>query len=335
MFLLLYSALLTGFLLLNYNNLSYQTQEVMKNNKLWFYLFSACGIVLLSLANKIYTEPLDVVKKSFYMLITLFIFVVFFITCIKSGQRGEFLTFILALIGWYTYLSQSGNKKTAFKRNLLVLGAIVLAIAFLQSLRLARGMENTPQAFMSLIKMPSTFLALFSLKALIFQDWLNPSLTLMTSIKYNIVFPVTVILSNLLDAIPFIMHRSLGEILSRFVDPYGSTGYGYYILTEGYNLMGFAGFVYSAFIFVLGWRFWEFFFAHTRDKVFNAYMNGCLYFCVIHTVRSQSVMFLKGLYIFLIPAIFLFLLSMDNRKIYLNRSHFIYSSLPSKTQRRT
>ena len=334
MFLLLYSALFTGFLVLNYNNLSYQTQEVMKNNKLWFYLFSACGIVLLSLANKIYTEPLDVVKKSFYMLITLFIFVVFFITCIKSGQRGEFLTVILGFIGWYTYLSQPQNVKGLFKRNWVLFSVLIFTIGFLQSLRTARGEATVLQSFTHLIKKPETYLALFSLKALIFQDWLTPSLTLMTSIKNNVIFPDTVILSNLLCAIPFIAHRSLGEILSRLADPLGTTGYGYYILTEGYNLMGFVGFVYSAFIFVLGWRFLEYFFASTRDKVFNAFMNGCLFFFVIDTVRSQSVMFFKGLYIFFLPAIFLFFLSMD-RKIYLTRSQVVYSSLPSKTQRRT
>ena len=115
----------------------------------------------------------------------------------------------------------------------------------------------------------------------------------------------------------FFKHESLGEILSRVIDPESNAGYGYYILTEGYNFTGFFGFMYSALIFVLGIRFWESFFTNTKDEIFNAYMYGIMGFLVIYVVRGgQTILFLKGFYLYFLPAIILFIL-MSNKKVYL------------------
>jgi hypothetical protein len=53
---LFYEFILSFFLTKNYENLSYFNQDVLKSNKIWFYLFYLGGIVLLSLLFKIHIE---------------------------------------------------------------------------------------------------------------------------------------------------------------------------------------------------------------------------------------------------------------------------------------
>jgi len=305
--------ILAVFLIKNYENLSYVNQAILKNNKLWFYLFSLIGIVLLSLICKIYMEHGR--KKIFYSTLFLSSFLIFFLTAIRAGQRIEiamtFLGFLTLL--WYLFKERFKNKHIKLKYILII---FFIGVSLSQGIRIIRGHSETPGAFFATLKNPKTYLSIFLPKNLIFQDWSTPSLTLLTSMERNIIFPEQVITSNLAVLIPLISHKSLGDILSRIIDPEGITGYGYYILTEGYNFTGFAGFIYSAFIFVLGFRILESFFAGTDDKLFNSYMFGIMGFLAIEVVRGgQTIVFLRGIYLYFLPAIILFIL-MSNRKVY-------------------
>jgi hypothetical protein len=311
-----YESFLIFFLVKNYENLSYFTQFVLKDNKLWSYLFTINGIILLSLFYKIYTTY----KKNwkvFYIILFILSVSVFLITAIKGGQRIEMAA---TLLGFIVFLGFVFKDKIKNKGRILKYGFIILFIAVLlfQGIRTTRGGQITIEMFLENIKNPEIYLSLFLPKNLIFQDWLSPSLTLITSMEQDIVFPSKVIESNLRCLVPFISHQSLGEILARIINPESRGGYGYYILNEGYNFMGFAGFIYSAFIFVLGFRLLESFFASTKDKLFNAYMYGIIAFLIIDIVRGQSIGFLKGLYFYFLPAIILFIL-MSRKRIYLAR----------------
>jgi len=314
-----YTLVLICFLLRNYENLSYINQSILKDNTIWFYLFSLGGVVLLSIFYKILIEH-NKEKKIFYSALFFLVFLIFFLTAIRSGQRIEiamaFLGFMASL--WYLFRDKIRIKRLKLKYIFIVLIICLIGISFFQGIRITRGHDESPAAFLATLKYPKTYLSLFLTKNLIFQDWLAPSLTLMTSIERDIIFPEKVIESNLTVLVPFITHDSLGGLLSRIIDPEGIQGYGYYILTEGYNFMGFAGFIYAAFIFVLGFRLLESFFTNTNDKLFNAFMYGIIAFLVIEIVRGQSIMFLKGLYLYFLPAIILFIL-MSNKKIYLTR----------------
>jgi hypothetical protein len=309
---LFYEFILSFFLTKNYENLSYFNQDVLKSNKIWFYLFSLGGIVLLSLFFKIYIEHKKS-KKIFYSVLFFSVFLIFSLTAIRSGQRIEVA---MALLGFMVSLQYLFRDKIRIKRFIIFI-IIFIMISFSQAVRITRGYDETPEAFFTTLMNPETYLIIFNPETLVFQDWLNPSLTLMTSIERDIVFPDKVIESNLEVLVPFFKHESLGEILSRVIDPESNAGYGYYILTEGYNFTGFFGFMYSALIFVLGIRFWESFFTNTKDEIFNAYMYGIMGFLVIYVVRGgQTILFLKGFYLYFLPAIILFIL-MSNKKVYL------------------
>jgi len=311
-----YELVLIFFLAKNYENLSYFNQTILKDNTIWVYLFSINGVILLSLFYKIYTTY----KKDwkvFYIILFILSVSVFLITAIRAGQRIEIAVAILGFIVflWFAFRDKIQNKRQILKYGFLIL---FITILLFQGIRTTRGGEITIGTFLEKIKKPEIYLNLFLPKTLIFQDWVGPSMTLVTSIEQDIIFPGRVVESNLKTLIPFISHQSLGEILSRIIDPGGiqSQGYGYYILTEGYNFMGFTGFVYAAFIFVLGFRLLESFFTNTKDKLFNAFMYGIIAFLIIDIVRGQSIGFLKGLYLYFLPALLLFIL-MNNKKVYL------------------
>lgn len=315
---LFYELTLTLLLIKNYENLSYFNQAILKANKIWFYLFCLGGIVLLSIFYKILIEN-SKKKRIFYAVLFFSVFLVFSLTAIRSGQRIEFakgfLGFITSL--WYLFQDEIKIKRLNSKYIFLVLILCFLAVSFSQGIRITRGRNENFTAFLTALKNPKNFLSIFLLENLIFQDWVNPSLTLITSMEQRIIFPSKVIESNLRVLVPFINHPSLGGILARIIDPEGTAGYGYYILTEGYNLIGFSGFLYSAFIFVLGIRILESFFASTKDKLFNSYMLGVMGFVAIDVVRGgQTIVFLKVLYLYFLPAIFLFIL-MSGQKVYL------------------
>jgi len=313
---LFYEIILIFFLTKNYENLSYINQVVLKDNKIWFYLFSLDGIVLLSIFYKLYTEHTKM-KKIFYSIIFLISLSIFLITAIRSGQRIEIAATLLGFLVfiWFTFKDRVGIKNKRQKLKWIFIVCLIGIILF-QGIRIIRGHNESFLAFLTAIKNPQTYLSLFLPKNLIFQDWLSPSLTLVTSMERDIIFPGEVIKSNLTVLIPFISHESFGGILSRIIDPEGIQGHGYYILTEGYNFMGFFGFLYSAFIFVIGLRLLESFFASTNDKLFNAFMYGIIAFLSIEIIRGQSIMFLKGVYLYFLPALLLFIL-MSNKKVYL------------------
>lgn len=317
----LYEVVLIFFLARNYTSLSYFSQAVLKENKIWFYLFSFNGIVLLSIFYKLHMEHKSFTKR-FYSVVFFVSLSIFLMTAIRSGQRSEVAMMLLGFVTslWYLFRDRIRVRRLKLRYIFVVLGIGFMWIAFSQGVRMTRGYDESAAAVFAVLRDPKTYLSLFSLESLIFQDWLIPSLTLMTSIENNIIFPGKVIESNLTCLVPLISHSSLGEILSRIIDPEGVRGYGYYILTEGYNLMGFAGFLYSAFIFVFGLRLLESFFASTKGKLFNSYMFGIMGFLAFMIVRGgQTMVFLKGLYLYFLPAIILFVL-MSGKKVYLARS---------------
>jgi len=319
---LLYNSALLFFLVKNYKDLNYSNQAILKNNKIWLYLFSLAGIVLLSLFYKIYIERTKK-KRTFYSFLFLILLLIFFVTTIKSGQRIQVATTVLGFTAFLWYLFKDKIRCLKLKHVFVVLILCFILILFFQGVRMSRGLKGHREglgAFFNAFKKPRIYVDIFFPKELIFQDWLSPSLTLAASIEYNIVFPGKVIESNFKSLFPFIKHTSLGRELAKIIDPSlreTYEGYGYYILTEGYNIMGFFGFIYSAFIFVFGLRLLESFFTNTGNKTFNSYMYGIIAFSAIMIVRGgQTMVFLKMLYLYFFPAIILFLL-MNNKKIYL------------------
>lgn len=314
---LIYESILLFFLIKNFNNLSYYNQYILKGNKLWFYLLSFNSIIFLSLLYKIFKEKRRL--KKIFIILFIFSLLVLVATCIRAGQRSEFFLAFMGILAFFLYLYKNKkiNKKIKLKNILIFLFIIIVVISLLQGVRKTRGREETLNNFLSTIKNPQIFLTLLIPENVIFQDWVAPSLTLATSINYKTIFPLEVVKSNLFCSIPLINHKSLGLILSRIIHPQGTQGFGYYILTEGYNIMGFFGFIYISFIFVFAIKILDVFFTNTKDKYINAFMCGIMGFLAISLVRGQSVVLFRSLYYYFIPAILL--LRLMGIKFYLKR----------------
>ncbi len=315
LFIVFYQLILLFFLLKNYHILSYYNQGVLKNNKLWFYLFSFDSLIIFSLFVKIISASNKVEKVYYIALIGISLFI-FLITSIRSGQRIEFVMMMMSIFTFLLMYKKNSIKSTRNKIYLIVL--LVIIILFSQSIRSLRGTEINLLDFITSYFDYKALFSFLKFENLVFQDWLVPSLTLITSMYKGIIFPFTVLESNLEVLIPLISHQSLGSILSRIIDPFGWAGYGYYILTEGYNFMGFMGFMYSSFIFVFGFRILELFFCNSKDELFNAYLYGILGFISLNVVRGQSAMLIKSIYFYILPSIILFILSTE-KKVFLSK----------------
>ncbi|MFA6375896.1 MAG: hypothetical protein WCX69_00645 [Candidatus Paceibacterota bacterium] len=311
MFVIFYEIILLAFLIANYRELGYSTQGVMKNSTIWFYMFALNGILMLTLYIKI-----TVLNRGSAKLVYLFLFAVsvliFMATAIRSGQRIEIGSTLLSFLVffWYRFSKQILAQK---KIILYVMAIILLAGIVFQGIRNSRGGNEGPGPFFAVLRNPDTYSQLFRPEIVIFQDWFVPSLTLVTSIEKDIKIPITALWSDLSLFIPFISHISLGEIISRIIDPDGITGYGYYVLTEGYNLVGFFGFMISAVIFVLGFRLLELFFASTKDNLFNAFMCAIIAYSIIDIIRGQNIFYLKTLYLYFLPSLLFYYLMSGKR----------------------
>jgi len=309
---LFYEIISIFFLVKNYGNLNYFNRNALNENKIWLFLFSLSGIVLLSTFYKIIMER-SRKKRIFYFVLFFSLFSIFSITAIKSGQRIEVAMAILAFIVSLWYLFQSKIMRLRLKHIFLILLICFIGISIIQGIKATRGDKSSLTEFFHALKDPRAYLTLFSPQKMIFQDWSTPSVSLMASMKKHVISPSEVIKSNLTCLIPFVNHKALGNVVAKIAE---TGGIGFYILTEGYNFIGFIGFLYSTFILVIGWWFLESFFTNTNDKFFNSYMFGTMGFLVFEIVRGQSMMFLKGLYLYFLPAVILFLL-ISNKKIYL------------------
>lgn len=302
--------ILLFFLIKYYNQLSYYNQSVLKSNKIWFYLFSASGIFIFAIITKIFTIK-NKFNKYIYEAILIFLTLVVIITALKAGQRIQLFKITLSFI---IYISIKYDLKiklrNTFKVSKLVIPAMVFVV-FSQLIRSSRG--NVISISDGILNIES-LKELFDFKTLIFQDYLVPSLTLITSMNYKIIFPIEVIKSNFINATIIGDYPTLGAILARIIDPSGWGGYGYYILTEGYNLMGFMGFIYISVIIVIVYRLYEKVLTKTNDKNFNLYMSCIISYYIIDIVRSGSLFMIKGVFFYIIPFIFLYCKA-TNKKI--------------------
>lgn len=305
------------FFLSRYSQLSYYSQHVLKHNKLFFYGFYLYELTLLALYVKYRMSPRGSASKVASFLLLVASMAVFLAIAARTGQRIEFVAFFLGL-SMYVFASSRRGAKLGTAVKLLGVGGIVLLFA--NALRSCRGGATSLTSIVSaLATSPVRYIVPMDLKSITFQDYLSPSLTLITSMYYSKVFPLEVLKSNLINLLVLVDYPTLGEQLSRLVDPEGWAGYGYYILTEGFNTLGWAGVVYNALVFNVGLLLWKRF-AKTNHEEFNRYMMGVIATGVFNIVRGQSLFFIKATYFSFLPAIVLFCTGTGTRVRLLSRA---------------
>ena len=135
---------------------------------------------------------------------------------------------------------------------------------------------------------------------LVSQDYFAPSATLIMSVEENIVNPVAVIMSNLFNSIYFMNHDTISAIVVNEYDLnfVRGAGFSYIIYAEGYNFMGFTGFLYNGVACGLVLHILNVDFKGV-SKAHQNILKAILAILILQVIRSQSGVALKVLYTFL------------------------------------
>jgi hypothetical protein len=304
---LFYIMSLGQFLILNYGQLSYNNQTVLKSNKIIFMMYDYCFIFIF-----IFLLAYKKFKKAIYgkvcLLFGFIVFLIFMLISIRIGSRGVFIGYAIAVV-YYICDKYNIQLKVSYIKPLFKITIIALcAIGLSQFIRKTRGGVvdfNEVDFLLSDIK------SFFKLEQLVFQDYATPSATLMYSIKENVVIPGTVILSDILNIPVILDYVTLGEYISRLVSPLTNWGMGYYILTWGYNLIGFMGFFLTPFIILILFKLYYRFFFYLNDKKFAVFIQTVIaVYLILPVVRGQMYPFIKHIYVYFIPSIILYCIAM-------------------------
>lgn len=311
------------YLLKDYDALSYVNQAILKSNKIWFYAYTISGIFIVSLIDGVINMKKFKLRVFNTILLTGIVILTVW-TSLKAGQRIELLMILNAVIAYFIssqkYNSEKNSVKNLKPTKIKFILVIVIFAMISQIIRSTRGEISKIWD----LDFEMLLFNLFSIENLVFQDWLSPSLSLLSVIHYQLIVPLDVIKSNTLNIFSFIIggYPSLGSTLSREIDPGGITGYGYYFLTEGYQLTGEIGFILSSFLLVFYYKFYQVFFISKNDIKYNNYMYGIIALFIIDLVRGQSLFFIKGILFYIIPAIILYFLQYGKLpRLYIKRNY--------------
>lgn len=228
-------------------------------------------------------------SKNIYIALLISSFAIFLISAVRLGNRTDLLALSLGIMVYHLY-----RDKFDRKRLLQILGSAAFLSAILYFVEAARYNDDGVDL---------NFWA-----GLMTKDWYAPAHILFAAISYNIVDPIEVVLSNTSNALILVGYPYLQYGVTEAFNPGVATrsaGYAFYIFTEGYMMLGMFGFIYNAMLILFGFSMWKKF-ASTNNKEFNNVLLGLMGCMVVNLVRGQGSYFVKYLYTFVMPSIFLY-----------------------------
>lgn len=295
------------FLVLNFSQLSYYSQSILKSNKIVYLMFDYCFIFVF-VCYLTYKK----FRKSFYgkvsLIIGTLISLIFILLSLKIGSRGTMIQYSIAIIYYICEKNHIKLKFSYLKQILKIAFVLLLIIWFSQLVRGTRGgvvdFSNVDLSF------AHTF-NFFDFEELVFQDYVTPAATLLHSMNENIVIPGTVIMSEILNIPVILDYVTLSEYFSRLVSPSESWGIGYYILTWGYNVFGFIGCIIAPIFLIIAYKQYYRVFFYTGNPDFSLFIRTVIVvYLVLPIVRGQMYPFIKHIYVYFIPAIFIYCIAM-------------------------
>jgi hypothetical protein len=215
-------------------------------------------------------------------------------------------------VGLIVYAFGEKNARNSWWTYVGVALAGIIAFVFMNAIRSERGNQTDFRSLVQLLFAEPGKYASLTFEDIVFQDYCVPSLTLMTSMYYDRIDPIGTVKSLIANSLVLLNVPSLGTRVSRFIDPYGARGYGYYAFTEGFEVMGWAGFVYNSLIMNLGLQLWRPL-LRTGNKSFTRYMTGIMVMSVFGLARGTSSAYVKAFYMWFVPCIVLFCLMSGTR----------------------
>ena len=221
-----------------------------------------------------------------------------FAVAVKASSRSDIIYFIVALAILFISYYKISNAK------LIVLSMFLIpSIIFFSQLMLLNRSVLTNSSFFETYDLITNTIFLFDQESLILfvsQDYFSPAATLIMSFEKEIIIPSQVIISNFLNSFYFIGGDTISSLV---VSEYGLTykrgaGFAYLLYTEGYNLMGFSGFIYNGFV---GGLFLFILNAGLKGVSGNnlIILQAILAILLLQIIRGQTGTAFKALYTFL------------------------------------
>lgn len=271
---------------LNYTNIN---NDYFKNDNsfaffMFIYKFSPGILIVLY----------DFYLRKLMRPIFLFYLILFICITLKIGFKTDLVALVVGLTIYNFY------KRREFLFTTKMLGYLVIFISLFGIAEYFRY-----QSFEREVLKPSLLLSLID------KDYFPPAHLLFASIHLDYIIPFQVIKSNVLNLIPGINFPYLQYFITEEFNPgitSRSNSYAYYVLTEGYNFIGFFGFFYNG---ILGFLLATYRFTFRLGKSnLDIIILSILGMNLVNLVRGQTVYFFKYLIIMdSIPFILLLLLN--------------------------
>jgi hypothetical protein len=283
---------------------------------LGFGFYTICMLIIyIFYRNKIET----ILFRRLSLILFLFFLIFFLRVCFASGLRSNILYFFLAII-FYEFSPFNNLIKFQKKKIFLVLIIFPILINSLMTISSLRG-NDTEINFATFFDYKDTSTEVVDLsEKIIVQDYFAPSQLLFVSIYYNIVDPIETFKSNFFNTFiffdyPYLTQKITSKLGNNFTR---GQGWGYYFFVEGYNAIGWFGFLYNAIFWNLGMSLWTAL-ARSNDKLHNRAFFSILVLFIGNQMRSgQTCNFVHSYWLFLLPALGLLLIA-NHKRIILNK----------------
>ena len=310
MVVLMHILFLGFYLFLNYDSISYvnmSNENYQRSHgslllifSIFFKLSVMINIILYYLikCRRIFlTQKKEVVIYSLFLLEI----VVFVIIAVKIGNRTDPLALSLSIVVLeICFMRIYGVDRM---RIVKIISFFVLVIYGLIVLEVVREGGTSGQKVISEI--------------ILLKDYFAPSHMLFAAMAFEYVDIGEVVISNTSNALIKINHPYLQATITNLINPgiaSRSTGYAFYIFSEGYLALGWYGFIYNGIIIFLGVTLWRLL-GNSSFYLYNVFIISLLASQMANIVRSQSSYFIKDIYTLFIPAMFIFFLATGYRPL--------------------
>jgi hypothetical protein len=284
---------------LSYSNASDESFQAEKGLvfSLFMHLFKLCPTLILLLYFLYVNFKFSGSRVSLNSLkfLTFFEVLIFLIIAIKVGNRTDLLALTMSVIFLeYVRSLTFDDLRTRFAarlKNIVIFG--VAMIIFMNYLESFRNIDNPVE--------------LHGVEKILMKDYFAPAHILFAAISLNYIDPWNVFISNISNTLFLLKQPYLQYYIMEIIVPGVATrsaSYAFYIFTEGFMALGWFGILYNGIIPFLGISLWRFL-ANSNSKFYNIFVLSLISTQFATVCRGQSSYFIKDVYIFFIPALFL------------------------------
>ena len=285
-----------SYFTINYQDLNWYTvqENDIRSGNVWLTIFLmifkslvSINIVLYSLVQGDIENGKRLITKVFFVVFL----VLFIVIAAKLGNRTDILAFSLGILVFHLYRDGFTIKSGA--KALIYLSLLGGGLAIIESTRYIDGGNE-----------------LGTIASILMQDYYAPAHMLFAAINYDMIDPIHVMKSNLSNSLILLNYPYLQMGITDMINPgvaTRSSGYAFYILTEGYLVAGPLGFIYNTLLVIFGWAVWRKL-GMTNNQAFNNFLLALMGCMLVNLVRGQGSYFIKSLYTFILPGVLLYLM---------------------------